>query len=194
MPVTTKYAWETPEYTDPPDVPGDMQRLATVIEETVMGLDDQLTVLTGSSSSQMQYTALTRAVSDPQNIANAVWTPVVWDTPQYNLPTTAPGWTAKSPNRITCIQSGLYHFDGFAGFKSNATGSRGVAFRVNGNPSYPAISTGDNPGAGIGWYGCVSCEVKVNAGDWIELVVRQSSGAPLLMDSVFPRFSVRRMV
>lgn len=193
MGSTTRYQWPYPEYSDPPDVPSDVRELAQSLEETVGTLDDRLTTLDGLSNSVFQYTALYRGTVNIQQIPTATWRPVSFDLAQYNLPKSQPGWVAASPTRITVHQQGLYRLTGFAGFAQNSAGSRAVAFRVNGNASYPAITSGLPP-SDMPWYGTVICDARVNQDDFIELVVRQSSGSTLNMDTVYPRFGMQRLV
>jgi len=190
---TTRYQWPYPDPSDPPDVATDLLTLASSLEETVGTLDDRLTTLDGLSNSVFQYTALTRVSSNIMEIPNAQWTPVGFDAGQYNLPKSNPGWRLGSPTRITCVQSGLYRFTGAAGFEVNGTGSRAIAVRVNGNASYPVISSGRAPDD-IDWFGSVVVDAAiVTPGTWVELVVRQSSGGPLNLSTVQPRFGAQRL-
>lgn len=192
--ATNRYGWAYPDPADAPDTAGYLGDLANAVEESLGQLDDRLTTLTGLSQSVMQYTTLARVSASIPTIPNAAWTPITFDAAQFNLPTSNPGFVLASPTRITCMQTGLYHMTGFAGFAINSTGSRAIAIRVNGNPSYAAITSGDNPSADIQWFGCVVVEARLNTDDYVELVVRQTSGAGLKLDDVLPRFSVRRMV
>lgn len=194
MGSTTRYQWPYPEESDVPDVPADVQNLATSVEETIGTLDDRLTTLDGLSGSVFQVTILTKISSTtPQTIGNALWTPVAFDYVQYNMPQSMPGFVAQSPTRITCYQAGQYRLSGFAGFVQNNDGSRAVAVRVNGpGSSYPAIHSAQPP-ADMPWYGSVNVECRVNKNDYFELVVRQSSGGPLKMDAILPRFSMQRI-
>jgi hypothetical protein len=189
---TTRYQWPYPEASDPPEPYQDIRALAGSLEETVGTLDDRLTTLDGLSQSVFQYTTLTRTSSNLQTIPNGAWRPLTWDTAQYNLPKSDPGFEFASPNRITCTQTGLYRLTGFAGMATNPNGSRAIAFRINANPSYPAISSGIPP-ADMPWYGSVICDARVNKTDFLELCLRQSSGGDLLMDDVFPRFGMQRL-
>jgi hypothetical protein len=193
MATTSRYGWPTPDPADIPDVPGDMAGLAGAIEEAMGTIDDRLTTFTGLSQSVMQYTSLTNVSLNAPEIPDSQWTPLQFPTAQKNLPASSPGWTQAQNDRIICQQTGLYRLSGFAGFAMNPAGSRGIAFRVNGNPSYPAITTNTAP-ADIEWYGCVDCEVVVAQGDFLQLVVRQTSGARLRLDTVYPRFSMQRVI
>lgn len=192
MATTTRYAWPTPNLSDPPDVPTDLKDLAVAVEQTVASMDDRLTTLTGLNQSIFQYTTLYRGSSNVPTIPTASWTPVSFDLAQWNKPDTAPGYVGASPTRITCQQTGLYRITGFAGFAQNSTGSRAVGFRVNGNPSYPAIQN-TMAVADMPTYLSVYVEARVNKNDYLELVVRQTSGAGLKLDTVFPRFSMQRL-
>ncbi len=192
MATTTRYAWPTPNLSDPPDVPTDMAELAAAVENTVGAMDDRLTSLTGLSQSIFQYTTLYRASSAVVPIQTSKWTPIPFDVAQWNKPDAAKGFVLASPTRITCRQTGLYRITGFAGFVQNGTGSRAVGFRVNGNPSYPAIQN-TNAVDDMPTYLSVYVEARVNVDDFIELVVRQTSGANLNLDSVTPRFSMQRL-
>jgi len=193
MATTTRYTWPVPDPSDKPEVHDDMRALANAVEESVGAVDDRLTTLTGLSQSVFQYTTLTRVSSNILTIPNVTWTPISFDAAQVNLPASTPGFVLASPTRITCQQTGIYRITGFAGFDQNASGSRAVGFRINGNPSYPAIQNGPAL-ADMPWYGSVYVEAKVNKNDFLELVVRQASGGSLQLDVVKPRFSMQRLV
>lgn len=195
MAKTTRYDWPTPNLSDVPDVPEDLSTLADAIEETVGSMDDRLTSLTGLSQSIFQYTTLTWINSTtPPTIPDSNWTAVPFTAVQKNLPDATPGFAAASPTRITCTQTGLYRLTGFAGFAMNGNGSRAVAFRVNGpGSSYPAISSG-RPPTDIEWYGSIVVDCRVNKNDYMELVMRQTSGSGLKMDTVLPRFGMQRLI
>lgn len=194
MAATSRYSWPTPDPGDTPDVPGDMADLANAVEEALGSIDDRLTTLTGSSQSVFQYTSLTSVTSNwPPTIQDSLWTPISFDAAQINLPASSPGYVQQSPTRITCQDTGIYRLSGFAGFALNAANSRALAFRVNGNPSYPALAS-VNAVYDMSTYLCINCEVRVNKNDWIELCVRQSSGTALKLDTVRARFSMQRVV
>lgn len=193
MATTTRYAWATPNQSDEPDVPTDMAQLANAVEQTVGAIDDRLTTLTGLQQSIFQYTTLYRGSTIKFEIPSGSWTPIPFDLAQYNKPDTSPGFGLATPTIIKCQQTGLYRITGFAGFAQNSTGSRALGFRVNGNVSYPAISS-TNAVTDMPTYLCVFVEARVNKGDVMELVARQTSGAKLAIDWVYPRFSMQRVI
>jgi hypothetical protein len=193
MGATTRYNWAYPEESDPPAVPSDIQALADDVEETLGSIDDRVTVLTGLSQSVMQYTTLTRISANVMQIPSGVWTPIIWDVTQFNLPTSNPGFVFASPTRITIKETGLYRATGFAGLAQSTSGNRALAVRTNAVASYTAIASG-NPPDGIEWYGSVCVEARWNANDFVELCLRQTSGGTLAMDTVQPRFSMQRLL
>lgn len=193
MATTTRYSWPTPEDSDIPDVPDDMGKLATAVENTVGSLDDRLTTLTGMSASIFQYTTIYRGSSNRLDVPNAQWYAISFDIAQTNLPADNPGWVLSNPTQIRCMQTGLYRMTGFAGFVQNGTGTRAIALRVNGQPSYPAIQNCPAP-SDMPSYLSVYIEAKVNKDDVIELCLRQTSGGTLKMDAIFPRFSMQRLI
>lgn len=193
MGSTTRYQWPYPEESDPPDVPADLSALADAMEETTGAIDDRLTALTGLAQSVFQYTVLTRVSANQQVIPSAVWTALAWDTAQFNKPESAPGFVPQSPTRITCMETGLYRFTGFAGFEKNASGTRALAFRINGNASYTSIISG-YPTTEIEWYGSIAVDARLNTNDFVELVARQTYTGSLKIDNVQPRFSLQRLL
>jgi hypothetical protein len=197
MSATTRYSWPTPDASDIPDVPGDMSGLANAVEESVGAIDDRVTALTGLSQTIFQYTTLTRVSTNQMTIQPGVWTPIIWDAAQYNLPKTQPGFVFASPTRITCLETGLHRFTGFAGLAAKGVGSRALAFRVNGNggaSAYPAIATGWPLLADISWYASITVDARLNKDDFVELCLRHTADDPLKMDPVLPRFGIQRLL
>lgn len=115
-----------------------------------------------------------------QSIPNAADTAVSFDTANSN---TSSLWSAGSPTRITIPvgQDGLFQFFGQVSYLANATGIRYIYFHKNGAPFG---ATDDKQGiSGNPTYLNISRPVSMVAGDRMELMVFQTSGAPLDLTS-----------
>lgn len=80
--------------------------------------------------------------------------------------------------RMTCTTPGKYRLNATILFAPNATGFRQVSFRVNGT-TYIAAATQPGINAGDGNYVNVSSDYQLAAGDYVEVMVYQSSGGAL---------------
>lgn len=90
--------------------------------------------------------------------------------------------TATDPSRITITTAGRYMFDGNVSFAANATGTRGILFRVNGTTTIKsmfvlAASTGTDLSLSGGPF-------ALAAGAYVEMLVFQNSGAALNVEAV----------
>lgn len=87
--------------------------------------------------------------------------------------------TVTNSDRIT-IPSGLggwYHMVGQVTFASNSTGRRLARWRVNGADALPVLAAAPDPGGST----VLQCtgELLLSAGDYLQLVVLQTSGGAL---------------
>lgn len=113
-----------------------------------------------------------------QSIANITWTAVTLDTSivdSYN------GYsTTVNPSRYTAAVSGWYSAGGAAYFAANATGIRAAAVYVNGAVILRSLLIIPNAGTSRQSVGTIpGLHVFLNANDYAELWVYQSSGAAL---------------
>jgi microcystin-dependent protein len=119
------------------------------------------------SSARVYMTAATQAVN------NSVDTPVTmgaarWDTDGM--------WSSTNPTRLTARTPGIYDVGAVARFAVNANGDRVVAIKVNGT-----VATYASVRAEAADYGrpTIHTQLQLNAGDYVEMVVFQSSGGAL---------------
>jgi hypothetical protein len=110
-----------------------------------------------------------------QSIPNASFTTVTFDNEIYDYGTM---YDAGSPTRLTAREAGWYTAVGHVGFIANATGIRGIGFQVNG------VST-DGGMIFVGAFASLDARMGVvehlffNVGDYIEIIIYQSSGGAL---------------
>src|SRR5262249_35062273 len=128
-----------------------------------------------------------------QNIPNGSDTVIVWlgevfDTAGLHVATTCVPPPDPLASRLTAPRAGIYQVD--AGVKwggDNGTGERFLGLGVNGTsfPGGPRVPAAHANGTGQ----AVSTLVSLNAGDYVEAVVFQSSGSDLyLQESVDRNF------
>lgn len=87
------------------------------------------------------------------------------------------------PTRLTVAATGYYRVTAGVVFTTSATGYRRIAIRKNGTPpvGFPAIATGAADGGINSTLSLASREVRLVAGDYIELHVAQNSGAAMTL-------------
>lgn len=86
--------------------------------------------------------------------------------------------TSTNTSRYTVQVAGTYRVTGVGGVVSSATGNRKLGINLNGvNVRGAAVQQASL--ATNSWCGCVSTEVACVVGDYIEVVIWQSSGGPL---------------
>lgn len=143
--------------------------------------DNDIKALADAMQAKLDLSAvaceLTHSVA--QNIPNSVDTAVTFDTEYFD---TGDLHAAGSPTRITVPTggAGVWLFTFNICFTANATGARGVYLRVNANSAdrrvlgYTAGASWDSTLAG-------SHVCRLVAGDYMELMAYQSSGAALAL-------------
>lgn len=102
-------------------------------------------------------------------------------------------YSTANPTRLTAPAKGFYSISGSASFAGNATGYRECSIGVNGI-AIAGVRT-LNTGASIPWYGIASVAAyPLDVGDYVELLVKQNSGASLSIqgagNSISPHLSV----
>jgi hypothetical protein len=120
--------------------------------------------------------------------------PLTWDVQRYNV---GGMFNPATPDRLVVQVPGVYAIDAGARWVGNATGFRFVAICLNGggpdtcgaanNLAVSEYATNDNPGVGTVrlTQQTVSTQTKLAAGDVIQVVVTQNTGASLTVDG-FP--------
>lgn len=113
------------------------------------------------------------------SVPNAAYAAVALITEQYD--TDGMHDTVTNNSRFTCITPGLYDLKAMIYWTSNSTGMRGAQIRLNGAT---ALSYDFRPSQAtliqqtcVDWY--------LNAGDYVELLAYQNSGAALNTQNVF---------
>lgn len=116
--------------------------------------------------------------STTQSINNSTDTAVLWDV--EDLDTDAIHSTSSNTSRMTIVTPGKYRAYGVTEWAGNATGGRDAWFTINGSGSYWKARE-STPVATANTFVLLSGPLPVTliAGDYVELWVRQSSGAAL---------------
>lgn len=99
--------------------------------------------------------------------------------------------TTTNTNRLTAATPGLYTIRGRVGLADNAVGDRFIAIRKNGTEF--ARSEGAHlAGSGNIWAMEVSDEIYLAAGDYVDMVVYQNTGAAVTTSTgTYTSFSAR---
>jgi hypothetical protein len=98
---------------------------------------------------------------------------------------------AAAPARLTCRTAGRYAISAAVEFDANAKGSRQVMIRLNGSDEVAAMRVGaaEDESTQITF---TAPPIELKAGDYIELLVRQTSGSPLQVKTA-PTFTATRV-
>lgn len=110
---------------------------------------------------------------------SGTFVPISFDTEIFD---TDAIWTVGSPTEFTINTDGIYIFGGCGLWAANGTGTRELAFRLNGSN---IIQTNDQPAetthaASTRWHH-ITYQYRLGAGDSLELLARQESGGALNM-------------
>jgi hypothetical protein len=119
-----------------------------------------------------------------------VLTPLTWDVAVYD---NGGFYDPALPDRLTVPANGVYVIDGGVRWATNPLGTRFAGLCINGadagctvdtNVAVSQYATNDDPGIGTArlTQQTVSTQVKLNAGDVVQLIVVQNSGTPLNVD------------
>jgi hypothetical protein len=117
-----------------------------------------------------------------QSIANATITAVTFDT--EGIDTDNMHSTVTNTSRMTAVTAGWYSVSGTLPYQANATGSRWMAFQVNGSASSrlgfsQILSTGGASDTALS----STALVFLNVGDYVEMVTNQNSTVALNIDT-----------
>ncbi len=119
--------------------------------------------------------------------------PLTWDVQRYNV---GGMFNPATPDRLVVQVPGVYAIDAGARWVGNLTGYRFVAVCLNGggadtcgaanNVAVSEYATNHNPGVGVVrlTQQTVSTQIKLAAGDVIQVVVTQNTGANLTVDGL----------
>lgn len=117
--------------------------------------------------------------SADQSIPHNTHTPLLFNTEDFDTA----GWhsTSTNPSRLTVDTDGVYHVAGSALLGANANGERQAYFAVDGawNTRRWGWHRDVSPGASISWAVNCSAVISLNAGQYVEIYLYQSSAAAL---------------
>lgn len=115
-----------------------------------------------------------------QSPANNTETALALNSERYD--TNSMHDTVTQNSRITFTTAGLYVVNGSASWAANATGVRQIGIRLGG-VTYIAVELELTPGGTIVCQQTISTTYKFTAGQYVELVAYQNSGAALAVNS-----------
>lgn len=107
-------------------------------------------------------------------------TPVALDSESYDSDNGHS--TTTNTSRYTIQVAGTYLIMATASFPTNATGNRKLGININGTNANGGVFTGPAM-SGNSWSACVCVEQALAVGDYVEMVVWQTSGAPATLNS-----------
>lgn len=174
-PANTYYAWATHlqdgrvnwRYFRVPNTAGPFW-----VENLLIASPDPLQAAFGPAAASVLRTTA-------QSVPNNTTTSVSFGAAEYQSGDT-PLWTAGAPTRLTAPVAGEYMMGGSTRFVANATGTRFFQLIISGNYNLTQIESLGS--ASI----AASCSLTgfhyLNAGDFLELKVTQTSGGALNMD------------
>ena len=192
MGTTPTFALPFPEATDPADVPTDMQQLAQAVEDSIgEPLDARIDVVEARPACRVTRAAV-------QSIPNAADTALIWDTVRHDEAGAAALWAAGQPTRLTCKEAGLYTIRGNQLWVPNASGFRWLYIFLNGIPGGATNQIARMAQAGNATENALAVETSwpMIVGDYVELVVQQTSGVALNISKfgkASPEFMIERV-
>jgi len=116
-----------------------------------------------------------------QSIPNAAWTAISFSQATFDDRPLGLSAHWDGGTRLYCRVAGTYLITGNVAWAVNATGARRMAIRVNGTAPFYAIVDGrpyDTSTNQVNWIE-LSTIIKLNVGDYVELIVFQTSGGNL---------------
>lgn len=119
-----------------------------------------------------------------QTLPNAAWTALALDRSLFD--TDAMHSLTTNSSRITCRTGGAYLLCGHLLFSASSSGKRGIALRLNGSVQIARAGLFPADADDFGLSAATVC--WMDAGDYIELLGYQSSGASLAVKAA-ARFS-----
>lgn len=148
----------------------------TWVDGQVVTADDLNTQLRDAGNFHKALPMVYLRASATQSIANNSDVALNFDTEDVKVDLTHS--VVSNTSRIVCVTPGLYRLAGSIGWASNATGARSARWFLNGGAVSYVIQ---QPAAATGNLGCPAPTIllRLAAGDYVELMARQSSGAAL---------------
>lgn len=137
--------------------------------------------------------------STSQSIPHNSSTAIAFDVEEYdyaagNFGGIAGGaiWSAATPTRLIAPFTGTYITQGSGQFAANATGARIITLSVNGTTN---ISVSNGGGAAAWYVGSpISADIRLAAGDYVEMYAYQTCGGALNFDAAYPIWASLRLV
>jgi hypothetical protein len=126
-----------------------------------------------------------------QSIPNATFTVLTFDG--ENFDTAAMHSTTVNPSRLTAPETGRYRITFTAAWAPHSTGVRQSYIRLNGGAPYIGYDVRPAAPAPFDTTTTVSIDYQLNAGDYVEAVVYQTSGGALNVFANFLTFSMARI-
>lgn len=117
-----------------------------------------------------------------QSIPDSTVTAVTFNREDFKSPAGVHSNTV-SPSQFSAPISGLYQVSVSIPWQLNATGIREVTFRINNTTSWAGVRTPST--SGIILVQSATHLIPLIAGDWVEVMVYQSSGVALNIDSSY---------
>ena len=142
------------------------------------------------------YTEGARAYHNvDQAIPNNTWTAVALNSELYDTDAIHDNVTNNS--RLTCKTAGVYVITGHIDLEESTTGLRSLFIRLNGT-TYIAEYQSNNVegGPGFSWITSIATIYKLAVNDYVELMIRQTSGGSLDLKayaSTSPHFAMQRI-
>lgn len=141
-------------------------------------LRDNIVAVAGLASSGNAKPMCRAYRTADQSIATNTQTAVTFDGERYDV--AGMHSTVSNTSRLTVPSGwgGIYHLGASVRFEANATGQRWVALRVSGTLRI-AISGSTQAAAGLAESLSVACDWQLGEGDYVEMIVYQTSGGLL---------------
>jgi len=129
----------------------------------------QLLVKSGAMAGARLYGNANQSIPN-NNVTTLSFSTVTFDQGAF--------WNIANPDRLTISIPGVYWIGGAVEFAANANGVRAIGIRLGG-ATIIAWSLIDNPGAAPQPSMGISTLYPLVAGNYLEIIVYQNSGAPL---------------
>lgn len=88
-------------------------------------------------------------------------------------------WSSGATDRFTCVTPGTYEVSGQVTFPSNATGARQAGIASDGSATPNIVQSAAAPIAALCTVALPARKVRLNAGDYLQLLALQNSGASM---------------
>ncbi len=113
-----------------------------------------------------------------QAIANSTWAAIALNSELYDTDSIHDNVTNNS--RLTCKTAGVYVITGHIDLEESITGLRSLYIRLNGTTSIAEYQSNNvEGGPGFSWITSIATNYKLAVNDYVELMIRQTSGGSL---------------